>query len=662
MPVWMMSMSKRPSSTATLPIQYSTIRTSRSASSAPTVSLNRSRAPPTDLADLVSFEDVFGELAIAVRLRPIDDRENDVEATEERGRQVDLLGDVLVLVEPAELGVRRGEDRASGLEDRGDARLRDADPLLLHRFVDRRPVLRIHLLDFVDGGEPEIREDEGSGLEGPASLAEFVSDRGRRQTRSRGGLAGRIDPAGREPNHVGQQLALARPRIADQDQMDIPTDPPAVGHDLRHPAEQLEGEGLLLDVHPIDRGCDRRGDQAENVRARSDLPDPMGIFLRDLDFFKLDPFHLDRVDVDEDVEQGGALSRPSPLHAAEDSVQDHPLPRRDPAGQIVFHVGAQALRFLTAAEPLRRLLHFDLLSVQVQRRLREECEFRRTGGSLASALLLVAFQRLSERLPVLLFLDDRPAPEALEQGPDDLGAHLRALADEPFARDVLPEMLRPQIPDLDSAVPRKTVDPEMNLGGLFSGRHEPTDRLFARHQDVQREPQEEVRHVRYESIQVEERGIDAPRLRGAVGHRDECREVSHLLEELLPLRDQLILWKLDEHILPPARRRRSIGNGHISLSPPSSGRSLRREYRSDHFHWNGRGLRCLIRIASTRTRRIECSRPRAGGPHRIQDTRDGGRCRFRQMWFRDRPKRRARLSPRGSVDAIRAKRRKGRGS
>src|SRR3989449_859220 len=361
--------------------------------------------------------------------------------------------------------------------------------------------------------------------------------------------------------------------IADPDQWDTPPDPPAVGHDLPPPAEQLEGEGLLLDVHPIDRGCDRRGDQAENVRARSDLPDPMGIFLRDLDFFKLDPFHFDRVDVDEDVEQGGALSRPSPLHAAEDSVQDDPLPRRDPAGQIVFHIGAQALRFLPAAEPLRRLLHFDLLRVQVQRRLREEFEFRRARGPFASALLLVAFQRLSERLPVLLFLDDRP-----------------------------------------------------------------------------------------ESIQVEERGLEAPRLRVAVGHRDDFREVSHLLEELLPLRDQLILWKLDEHILPPARRRRSIGNGHISLSPPSSGRSLRREYRSDHFHWNGRGLRCLIRIASTRTRRIECSRPRAGGPHRIQDTRDGGRCRFRQMWFRDRPKRRARLSPRGSVDAIRAKRRKGRGS
>src|SRR5207245_11739446 len=95
---------------------------------------------------------------------------------------------------------------------------------------------------------------------------------------------------------------------------------------------------------------------------------------------------------------------------------------------------------------------------------------------------------------------------------------------------------------------------------------------------------------------------------------------SLLPQTTLPILDLRTSSKLDEHILPPARRRRRIGNGHISLSPPSSGRSLRREYRSDHFHWNGRGLRCLIRIASTRTRRIECSRPRSGGAHRTHET------------------------------------------
>src|SRR5712691_1512585 len=91
----------------------------------------------------------------------------------------------------------------------------------------------------------------------------------------------------------------------------------------------------------------------------------------------------------------------------------------------------------------------------------------------------------------------------------------------------------------------------MNLGGLFSGRHEATDRFFARHQDVQRVAQQIDRHVRVEAIQIEERCLEAPRLRVAVGDRDDFREVAHLLEELLPLRDQLILRKLNKHFLPP---------------------------------------------------------------------------------------------------------------
>src|SRR5712691_4182482 len=160
----------------------------------------------------------------------------------------------------------------------------------------------------------------------------------------------------------------------------------------------------------------------------------------------------------------------------------------------------------------------------------------------------------------------------------------------------------------------------MNLGGLFSGVREATERGVSRHQDVQWVAQQIDRHVRVEAIQIEERCLEAPRLRVAVGDRADFREVAHLLEELLPLRDQLILRKLNKHFLPPARRRRSIGNGHISLSPPSTGPSLRREYRSDHFHWSTRVPPGLTRIASTRTRHIECSRPRAGGPRCIPDT------------------------------------------
>src|SRR5207253_10838677 len=62
-------------------------------------------------------------------------------------------------------------------------------------------------------------------------------------------------------------------RISDQDQVDVSANPPPVGHDLRHAAKQLEREGFLLHVHPIDRGRDRCGDQPEDIGARTNLPE-----------------------------------------------------------------------------------------------------------------------------------------------------------------------------------------------------------------------------------------------------------------------------------------------------------------------------------------------------------------------------------------------------
>src|SRR5439155_640547 len=81
-----------------------------------------------------------------------------------------------------------------------------------------------------------------------------------------------------------------------------------------------------------------------------------------------------------------------------------------------LQVEREPLGLLAAAEPFGRLLDLELLRVDEERGLREELELRRARGALASALLFVALERLAEGLPVLGFLDDRPASEALEQG------------------------------------------------------------------------------------------------------------------------------------------------------------------------------------------------------------------------------------------------------
>src|SRR5205809_2179139 len=107
-------------------------------------------ATPPDLADAMALQDVLREFPIAVCLRPIVHGEDDVETVEESRWRVNLFRDVLVLVEPAELRIRCGEDGTPRLEDGRDARLRHADPLLFHRLMDRGSILRVHLLDLVD--------------------------------------------------------------------------------------------------------------------------------------------------------------------------------------------------------------------------------------------------------------------------------------------------------------------------------------------------------------------------------------------------------------------------------------------------------------------------------------------------------------------------------
>src|SRR5256885_1269559 len=167
---------------------------------------------------------------------------------------------------------------------------------------------------------------------------------------------------------------------------------------------------------------------------------------------------------------------------------------------------------------------------------------------------------------------------------------------------------------------RKAPEPQTTVGRLSRGRHASQDRLFPRREDVQRVAQEEDCHVRVEPVQFIEGHEQAPVLRKAIRDCDDLREVPHLLEELFPLRDQLVLRKLYEHILPPTQRGGSLGKGHIDLSLPSTDARTVSEFRSDRFHWNPCGSRRITRTARSRTRGIERIRPRERGSRRTRDT------------------------------------------
>src|SRR5205807_2220562 len=193
-----------------------------------------------------------------------------------------------------------------------------------------------------------------------------------------------------------------------------------------------------------------------------------------------DLFLFDRVHVHEDVEQRGLRTGPTLLDASQDAVHDDPFSRRDATREVVLQVEGEPLGLLAPAQAFGRLLDLEFLRVDEEGRFCEELELRRARGTLASALFLVALERLAEGLPVLRFFDDRPASEALEQGVRDPRTDLRRFAHEAFNRDVLSEVLRPKGANRDPSVPWEELDPEMDLrtfvprrGGSLGNGHIP---------------------------------------------------------------------------------------------------------------------------------------------------------------------------------------------
>ena len=80
----------------------------------------------------MSGEDVLADHLVPQLVRPIDEEEHQIEATEERRVRLDVLRDRLPAVVMALPRVGRGEDGSARGHLRHDPCLGDADLLLLH--------------------------------------------------------------------------------------------------------------------------------------------------------------------------------------------------------------------------------------------------------------------------------------------------------------------------------------------------------------------------------------------------------------------------------------------------------------------------------------------------------------------------------------------------
>ena len=119
-------------------------------------------------------------------------------------------------------GVRRREDGGPRVEVCLNTGFGNRYRLLLHRFMNRDLVRRVHLVELVNTTNAVVREHERAGLD--AELARFaVSCDARRQTGCGRGLARRVDRSTEKGMNVLQKLGFRGRRIADDTDVDGPS-------------------------------------------------------------------------------------------------------------------------------------------------------------------------------------------------------------------------------------------------------------------------------------------------------------------------------------------------------------------------------------------------------------------------------------------------------
>lgn len=193
-----------------------------------------------------------------------------------RIRELDVLRERELRVVAATDRVRCGDDRAAGGEARDDARLRDRDRLLLHRLVDRRPILVVHLVELVDEADAGIGENERAAFERPLpGLA--VLHHGRRKADPGRALARRVDRPLERLADVLQALALGQPRVPQDEHVDVPADAVLPRRHLRDAAEHRRRERALHVRLAVDRRRDRLDDLVVDLGVPRELQDLLDV-------------------------------------------------------------------------------------------------------------------------------------------------------------------------------------------------------------------------------------------------------------------------------------------------------------------------------------------------------------------------------------------------
>ena len=139
------------------------------------------------------------------------------------GGQVDILLDRPLWIISSERRIGGGKNRNSRVQRRVDTRLGNRDRLLLHHLMNRRTILFLHFVEFVNAANALIGKDECATFERHLAGERVLDDR-RRETDARRSATRRVLRSGGQAIDVAEELRFGHTRVAHQADVDGATD------------------------------------------------------------------------------------------------------------------------------------------------------------------------------------------------------------------------------------------------------------------------------------------------------------------------------------------------------------------------------------------------------------------------------------------------------
>lgn len=198
------------------------------------------------------------------RIHRVAHHAQDVEAGQNRLRELDVLRQRDRAIVPAADGIRGGDNRAPRMQGRHNPRLGNGNRLLLHGLMNRRAILIVHLVELIDQADAPVRQHERPALKRPLGGQRVAAHAGG-QADGAGALARREDGPLRRRLDVLEDLRLGGARVAEQEDVDVAADVVGAVGFFWDAAEEGEGDSGLDVGVAVDAGGDGGDDLVDDV-------------------------------------------------------------------------------------------------------------------------------------------------------------------------------------------------------------------------------------------------------------------------------------------------------------------------------------------------------------------------------------------------------------